>query len=161
MGSEPCHTAMVTYHETFWVVTGTTAPVIALAVVIALPDSGRAWSELSRQLMPGADPDTPSARKLREALVPKSQDWLSGSFMPTPEIRDPAMVVARRAFMILLMVSLDLILQAGVLAVSLSALAYGLDVMPPWVAIVLTVGGLLLLPWITIKTSHLRKAFDS
>ena len=31
-----CHTALVVFHETFWVLTGTAAPVIALAGVVSL-----------------------------------------------------------------------------------------------------------------------------
>ena len=35
----PCHTTLMSYHENFWVVAGTAAPVIALAAVVALPDT--------------------------------------------------------------------------------------------------------------------------
>jgi len=43
----------------------------------------------------------------------------------------------------------NLVVQAGLLAVSLSALAYQQNVMPPWLAIFLAVGGILLLAWST------------
>jgi hypothetical protein len=36
-----CQTARVHYHEQFWVVVGTTAPVVALAVLVAWWQSGR------------------------------------------------------------------------------------------------------------------------
>jgi hypothetical protein len=38
---EACDTSPVTYHETFWVVTGTEAPVVALAVIVQLTDTIR------------------------------------------------------------------------------------------------------------------------
>jgi hypothetical protein len=34
-----CHTAFMAFHETFWVVTGTAAPVIALAAVVSAGDA--------------------------------------------------------------------------------------------------------------------------
>ena len=39
----------------------------------------------------------------------------------------------------------NVLLRAGLLAVSLTALSYGRNVMPPWVAVVMAVGGILLL----------------
>lgn len=51
----------------------------------------------------------------------------------------------------------NLIVQAGLLAVSLSALAYRRDVMPAWVAIVLAVGGILLLAWSTGMAVQYRR----
>jgi hypothetical protein len=43
-----CHTAPVSYHETFWVVAGTAAPVIALAAVVALPDTAGLYRALAQ-----------------------------------------------------------------------------------------------------------------
>jgi hypothetical protein len=43
------------YHETFWVVAGTTAPVIALAAVVAYGQLAEIW--------PGKDDDDPAAEK--------------------------------------------------------------------------------------------------
>jgi hypothetical protein len=37
-----CQTALVHYHESFWVTVGTAAPVIALAAIVSLPDVMRA-----------------------------------------------------------------------------------------------------------------------
>jgi hypothetical protein len=51
----------------------------------------------------------------------------------------------------------NLIVQAGLLAVSLSALAASQDVMRTPVAIVLAVGGLLLLAWTTYMTIKFRR----
>lgn len=36
-----CHTSAVAYHETFWVVTGAEAPVVALAVIVQMTDAFR------------------------------------------------------------------------------------------------------------------------
>jgi len=52
---------------------------------------------------------------------------------------------------------LNVIVQAALLAVSLSALAYGQNVMPPWVAIVLAVGGILLLGWTLAIGAAIRR----
>jgi CHASE2 domain-containing sensor protein len=41
----------------------------------------------------------------------------------------------------------NLIAQAALLAVSLAALAYSRDFVPPWLAIVVAVGGVALLAW--------------
>jgi hypothetical protein len=34
-----CHTALMAFHEAFWVVTGTAAPVIALAAIVSAGDA--------------------------------------------------------------------------------------------------------------------------
>ena len=44
------------YHETFWVVAGTTAPVIALAAVVAYGQLAEVW--------PGKDDDEPATEKV-------------------------------------------------------------------------------------------------
>ena len=54
----------------------------------------------------------------------------------------------------------NLILQAGLLAVSLWTLAYDQDVVPPWVAIVLAVGGILLLAWTLTLAGWLRREWS-
>jgi hypothetical protein len=50
----------------------------------------------------------------------------------------------------------DVTVQAGLLGVSLSALAAGRNVMPPWVAVVLAVGGILLLALTLVWGAALR-----
>lgn len=42
---EACDTSPVTYHETFWVVTGAEAPVVALAVIVQLTDTVRTMEQ--------------------------------------------------------------------------------------------------------------------
>jgi hypothetical protein len=92
----------VSYHEAFWVVTGTAAPVIALAAVVALPD-----------------------------------------------------VATLRA-----LGQVNVIVQAGLLGLSLSALATGGNVTPPWVASVLAVGGILLLAWSLRRSDAIRQKLE-
>ena len=50
----------------------------------------------------------------------------------------------------------NLIAQAVLLAVSLAALAYGLDLVPPWLAIVVAVGGVALLAWTLLREVGMR-----
>jgi uncharacterized membrane protein len=50
----------------------------------------------------------------------------------------------------------NVIVQAGLLAVSLAALAYDQDVVPPWVAIILAVVGILLLAWTLMAGAYIR-----
>jgi hypothetical protein len=53
----------------------------------------------------------------------------------------------------------NLIVQAGLLTVSLSALAYQRELIPAWVAIALAAGGILLLAWSTSMAVHYRRAW--
>lgn len=50
----------------------------------------------------------------------------------------------------------NLIAQAVLLAVSLAALACNRDVVPPWLAIVVTVGGVGLLAWTLLRGAAIR-----
>ncbi len=54
----------------------------------------------------------------------------------------------------------NVIAQAALLAVSLSALAVAQNVMPPWAAIILAVGGILLLAYTLIKSANVRKGLE-
>jgi hypothetical protein len=120
----------VSYHEAFWMVTGTAAPIIALAAVVALPEAAavvpHAW-----------------ARGREIVSTPPHLNWhvaMAGSYEAWRRVWAAAQRVRTLTF-------LNVIVQAGLLAVSLSALAVSQNVMPPWVAIVLAVGGILLLAW--------------
>jgi hypothetical protein len=70
-----CHTARVSFNETFWVVTGTAAPVIALAGTIALADAGgdRArftlYSRSFEVVKTGAIPVYPGSRDYARRLT--------------------------------------------------------------------------------------------
>ncbi len=67
-----CHTARVSFNETFWVVAGTAAPVIALAAVIGLADVLRQLVGTlgDPELNPvGVGPENERARPVRVAYV--------------------------------------------------------------------------------------------
>jgi hypothetical protein len=116
----------VSYHDSFWLATGAAAPVIALAAVVALPDIAvmerRAWIRYAK-----------------------------GAIPPDLKQKDPAGDLPKQlwhAVNLIWYVSLfNMIIQAAVLAVSLSALASEQNVVPPWIAIVPAVGGIILLAW--------------
>jgi hypothetical protein len=50
----------------------------------------------------------------------------------------------------------NLIAQAALLAVSLAALVYSRDFVPPWLAIVVAVGGVALLAWTLLRGTAIR-----
>ena len=54
----------------------------------------------------------------------------------------------------------NLIAQAVLLAVSLAALAYGLDLVPLWLAIVVAVGGVGLLAWTLLRGAGIRDGVE-
>lgn len=51
----------------------------------------------------------------------------------------------------------NVLVQAGLLALSLSALATSQNVTPPWVAIVMAVAGMLLLLWTVTSVGLMRR----
>jgi hypothetical protein len=124
-----CNTATVAYHEAFWVVIGAAAPVVALAVIVSLPDS--------LTLAGQADMDR-GVNALREA----------------------ANGVYRLAARIFVTGLINMLLQAGLLAVSLVSIEDGANCVPPWTAITATVGGIVLLgvaSVMTVNTNLYRK----
>jgi hypothetical protein len=118
-------------HESFWVATAAAAPVIALAYVVALPDTGnllfiaRANSEVALKLKKDPDPDNPiSVSKMEFARM------------------------SLKAMLVIWYTSLaNVLIQAVLLGVSLWALAYGHDEIPPWSVIFLAVGGIIFLAY--------------
>lgn len=140
----------MTFHETFWLATAAAAPVIALAAVVALPDTSGLYGnhaqrlegeykDLSAKLRPSIAGDTSGLAGLLVAAMGVSvdmRDRMVGQAVKSYRVM---------AWVVRLAAIVNMLLQAGLLATSLVALAYNLDVMPPWVAIVLAVGGILLL----------------
>jgi hypothetical protein len=118
-----CDTAAMSFpHESFWLATATAAPVIALAAIVALPDTSviaQKFIDLRLKMDPRPTPYQERLLKAAQVVVllPK---WTT---------------------------MVNLIVQAALLAVSLWALAYEHDVIPPGVATVQAVGGILLLAW--------------
>jgi hypothetical protein len=127
----------VAFHESFWVATSTVAPVIALAAVVALPDAmaliGRV-SILISTLRQHPDDDS------------WTQNFLAGRARDT----------RKWAVVAWLTTLVNLTIQAALLAVSLSALAYGQDIMPLWLAVILATGGIVLLAWGTFLSASQR-----
>jgi hypothetical protein len=115
----------VALHEGFWLVAGTAAPVIALAAVVTLGETLRENIASIAEAMPLLDAQSNSA------------DRLKGDRLTTATIR-----ATKQLYAIGLS---NLLLQAALLAVSLVSLADDANLVPPWIAIVAAVGGLLLL----------------
>jgi hypothetical protein len=153
----------VAFDDNFWVATSAAAPVIALAAVVALPDV--------RALL-----DTATDNYFRLELkaiaepvpIPHSErDGIPGP--PDPPPHDPfgfaladsliptVSALRFRSEVLLRLTVINLIIQAGLLAVSLSALAVGQNVMPPPAAIVLAAGGILLLATTTAAATNYRR----
>lgn len=115
----------MTFHETFWVVTGSTAPVIALAAIISAKDIAHDTGvitdpvgELVAAHVTGPKMEQAHSYYRRWALVGYGQ-WL-------------AQLV-------------NVCLQALLLTVSLLSIAYQRNVLPVWVGVAVAVGGVVLL----------------
>jgi hypothetical protein len=132
-------TAVVPFQENFWIAASTAAPVITLAIVVVIPDAAgirfRAENrkhELRHHPVPAADPEKFEKRLLK---------------------LERAVQVTRRNVRLCYA---NLIVQAALLAVSLAALAYTRDFVPPWLAIVVAVGGVALLAWTLLRGAGIR-----
>ena len=119
-----CHTSAVTaYHEAFWVITGTAAPVIALAVVVATPDLFPAASEAAAQ----ADADTGG-----------HPDYSSRTVRLT-------LRYANRLAFLYTVALLSLLSQILLLLAALLSVMNGRNAIPPVLGVWLAIGGLVLL----------------
>jgi hypothetical protein len=155
-GSRLCNTTCVTFHESFWILTGTAAPVIALASVVSLSDlAGQGF-----RLM-----DT---RRGHPEWWP-SREWYQPTYWPRKELRELKPEFVRRPGVKYIDVETDrrlgllvsfqwvqavnVCMQAALLSVALLSLAYQTNLVPPWIAVVAAVAGIMLLGvagWITI-----------
>jgi hypothetical protein len=135
-----CDTSAVAFHESFWVATSAAAPVIALAAIVALPDASTVVDVASRRLQ--------LAQQVRGS-DPLDSDAVRDEVL-TREMRRQASQVRGTTFF-------NLLLQAGLLAVSLWALAYNQAVISPPDAIIMAVVGILLLSWTTTRTAAFRR----
>lgn len=132
----------MSYQETFWVVVGTAAPVIALAAVVALPDTSNMFPDFIQSFM------SPEFKETMNAKARKGYEQLATSAYKPFQLF--AATIQWGAIG-------NVLIQAGLLAVSLTALGYERDVMPPWVAIVLAVSGILLLALIVSVVPAYRR----
>jgi hypothetical protein len=114
------------YHETFWVAVSAAAPVIALAAIVALGDA------------------TADASRGRQWMI----DHPSWTRPPEKRalVRAGGKAVTNIGLAIGVLCVLNTILQAVVLAFSLSSLASGVDEMPTAVAIAAEVAGIIAVP---------------
>jgi membrane associated rhomboid family serine protease len=129
----------VAFHESFWVVTGTAAPVIALAAVVAL-------GEILRDM--GA-----SGEKFMRVLLDSSPDNAEVVKWMADVSRKPTRKMVRALHAAVLS---NLLLQSAFLAVSLVSLVDEANLVPPWIAIAAAVGGLLLLAATAFGASAFR-----
>ena len=130
------------FHETFWVVTGTAAPVIALAAVVSLNDLGKETGRLAESL---------ERVRRNSSATPEIEALISGAPSPIHLIRQFAGQQ-----------SMNIFLQAALLTVSLLSIAFQRNLIPVWIAIVIPVVGVLLLaltssrlPQITAQTRQI------
>ena len=135
----------MSYHESFWLATSAAAPVIALAAVVALPDASAAVYGAMDRVGVTSRPNLKDPVTLKE-IRPNGLDWAE-------RLWGKARVISIVSFF-------NVIIQAGLLAVSLSALASEQNVMPPWGAIIPAVGGILLLAWALAAGATLRRRFQ-
>ena len=143
------------FHEGFWVVTGTAAPIIALAAVVSLAEAERdyyntlasAVRAVSR--MPGGEKlanspdDTPDVTRIKIIVR-----VLTASQRVEP--------LSKTLTWLATFGVVNLILQAALLAISLVSLAGAANLLSPWLAIVAAVGGLLLLAASSLGVVYLR-----
>ena len=130
-------------HESFWVATAAAAPVVALAAIVALPDTSVAVEEVYRHRH---DPVVSErARNGRQVIVARL--WS----------RNMAYVWSQLVWMVSIV---NLLLQAALLAMSLLVLVYDQEVIPPWAAIVFSAGGILLLTWSSTSAAAFRRFLE-
>jgi hypothetical protein len=148
------------FHETFWLAAAAAAPVITLATVVVVPDAAgirfraaRREQDL-RDLAVRAAPATADGRQ----SVPVAKPGEAGTWPPPPQRLAWAVRVTRRNARLCYA---NLIAQAALLGVSLAALADSRDFVPPWLAIVVAVGGIGLLAWTLLRAAGTRDGVEA
>ena len=168
--SEVCDTAGMTFQESFWLAASTAAPVIALAAAVAVPDSATAVRMVSVLWFPSEarkrfsqlleDRNSPSLDKVSksepEDLEGKSLDevYQTLTHIPLNKLYSRAINNQRLSLF-------NVIIQAILLAISLTALGYDEDIIPQWAAIILAVGGILLLVQTLATGAFIRTQLDN
>jgi hypothetical protein len=138
----------VSYIKEFWLATAAAAPVIALAAVAALPDTSAVVDVASKRL-----------REAERNRLPDPGHGLD-RLGYLADIADVFPTIDRWGALLLWGTTIaNLLVQAGLLAVSLSALAYEQNVIPVWASIVMAVGGILLLAWTITSGAGFRRRF--
>ena len=118
-----CQTAVMAFHEGFWTVAGTAAPVIAVAIVISL---GELMKELSRWII--------WAERIEHTPEPEME-----------KIRKILRTQTRYTWPLEALGLINLLVQAVLTAVALVSLEDKANLVPPWLAIAAVIAGLVLL----------------
>jgi len=148
-------TAGVSFHENFWLAASAAAPVITLAIVVAIPDAAN-----MRFRAAGAMRAAEGQRRVSEVSGPHDRPSRDSAGDRAGEsLRATRWAVQVTRWNVQLCYA-NLIAQAVLLAVSLAALAYGLDLVPPWLAIVVAVGGVGLLAWTLLRGAGIRDGVE-
>jgi hypothetical protein len=116
----------MSFHESFWVVVGTAAPVVAVAAVISVSEISRAQATVNKASV--------------RALVVARQD-------KTDTINRLLNMRERGLVALCVTQLLNLCLQAGLLAVSLLSLAFQRNLIPVWICVIAPTAGVLLLAY--------------
>lgn len=136
-----CHTAHVAFHEAFWIVTGTAAPVVALAAVVSMRDVNDYSYRRGLQL-----------RALTEDVVANGIERLA-----VDEELQPAYL--RLVFLGSLWVlqATNMCLQTALLAIALISIEQSANLLAPWIATTGTVVGLMLLAVTVVVEGNIKR----
>ena len=159
-----CENAAVANYENFWLATAAAAPVIALAAVVALPETSTITTKFLQRTVDDwfGNPARTRSMMLAAGAVGPALEVLSN--IDFSDVRAKAnklrpIVLLRVIAAAIRWISIcNVLLQATLLAFSLATLAYNVDVMPRWLAIVLTVSGIVLLAATVSLVSDYREA---
>lgn len=158
MAEACCKTAVVSFHENFWLAASTSAPVITLAVVVVIPDAARIRFRAERREQELLDLVASTAFAASEEVLPVPVTEPEKAAFDQRLIRLGGAVRVTRRNVRLCYV--NLFAQAALLCVSLAALAYSRDFVPPWLAIVVAVGGVGLLTWTLLRGAGIRDGVE-
>ncbi len=123
----------MSFHESFWVAAGAAAPVIALAVVVSLNDA----SQTQFAVGDATDRAFVVAHRDEKDVLYRSLDKRGRSLA--------ALTAAQLV---------NLVLQAGLLAVSLVSLALHRNLIPAWICVVAPTAGVLLLAYAGLAVTN-------
>lgn len=160
-----CQTADVAQYESFWLATAAAAPVIALAAVVALPDTLGAYQEgFQRTVDEWFDTPAKLQTSMRDAGAPELYvEAMSHIDLATVKaMMTRANIPLRKIAAYIRWIAVcNVMLQALLLASSLAALAYNVDWLSRWLAIVITVAGVVTLALtLSLVANYREKARD-
>ena len=128
------------FRESFWVVVGGTAPVIALAVVVSMGDLQTPLLRMNKLLVSLGlyqPHDTVTRRQ------PRSPDWPTQVYVD--EVTQRAENINDRTWLMLSLNIGNLGIQAALLCVGLLSIALHTNLIPPWIAVVGETAGVIVL----------------